>query len=61
MTNGMSRTTRHVSQLPLPYRPNSLHAASEHSISITFQKRCKINNVNATTKSCKCRIINRWW
>ena len=43
MTNAMSRTTRHMSLTVA-----LLHAATEHLIDITCQKRCKINNVNTT-------------
>jgi len=48
-----------TSHLQLPYY--SIDTTNEHSISITFKKRSKIDNVSATPKSCKCRIINRWW
>ena len=43
--------TRH---LQLPY--HNILTANEHSISVTFKKRSKINNVNATPKSSKCRV-----
>jgi len=36
-------------------------AMTKHSISVTFQRRRKINNVNTTPKSSKCIVINGRW